>query len=966
MTTQSEAVLENELIAQLQRLGYARVKIPDEKALLANLKSQLEKHNQKTFSEKDFQLILNHLGKGSIFQKAHTLRDKFSFENEEGETVYVEFLNTKDWCQNEFQVANQITMEGKRVNRYDVTLLINGLPLVQVELKKRGLELKEAFNQTHRYQRHSYRAGQGLFEYIQIFVISNGVNTKYYANNRSQSFRQTFYWSDRDNHYLTQLSQFAEVFLEPCHLSKMICKYIVLHQSDKILMVLRPYQFHAVEAIIQRVVHNSKNGYIWHTTGSGKTLTSFKASQIIQAIPEIHKVIFVVDRKDLDYQTIKEFNYFAEGSIDGTDNTKILVQQFTDTYKDKKGVAKDNKLIVTTIQKLNTAIHKKNHLAKMQPLRDKNMVFIFDECHRSQFGETHRRIKDFFQNIQMFGFTGTPIFADNAIRNELGKRTTAELFEDCLHKYVITDAIKAENVLRFSIEYVGRYKYKDESKNNLDIEVEDIDRKELIESPQRLEKIADYIIAQHSRKTQREKFNAIFCVSSIEMLIRYYEIFKKKREQQAHELKIATVFSYGANEASLDLEGGFDRQDFNQVAEGGVEYQGTFAQDKLEAYIKDYNQLFGTDHSLKSQQGFYVYNNDISKRIKEHPKLTRDRQIDLLLVVNMFLTGFDSKTLNTLYVDKNLRYHGLIQAYSRTNRTYDETKRHGNIVVFRNLKKATDEAIALFSNKEAKEEIILEPYENYVEKFKVAVQQLKAIAPTVDSVNEFPSEEEELQFVKAFRALIRVQNVISTFSDFDYEDVGISEQEIKDYQSKYLDIHSKVKNLSTTEKDSILDEVDFELELIQRDNITIVYILRLLGKLKEAKAEERKAQRKKIMDLLDSQVHLRSKKELIEKFINQNLPQIEDENDIEIEFDAFLSIEQKAAYQGFCQAEQLDPEGFEAVIKNYLFKGEDPLANDIIQHLAKPPSILKRQSIVTRVTQKMKDFVETYYLDVEG
>jgi type I restriction enzyme R subunit len=582
-------------------------------------------------------------------------------------------------------------------------LLVNGLPLVQIELKRRGLELKEAFNQINRYQRHSFGANSALFQYLQIFVISNGVNTKYYANNRHQSFKQTFYWTDKENKRLTNiLNGFTSEFLEPCHISKMICKYIVLNETNKILMVLRPYQFYAVEALIDRVKNSNKNGYIWHTTGSGKTLTSFKASQILMNLPQVKKVVFVVDRKDLDYQTNKEFNSFSKGCIDGTDNTKQLVQQFSD----------DTKLIVTTIQKLNTAISKKQYLSKMEKLQDERIVFIFDECHRSQFGETHNRIKAFFNNIQLFGFTGTPIFADNAVKNELGKRTTTELFGECLHKYVITDAIKDENVLKFSVEYVGRYTLRQAqgdkpSATEIDIEVEDIDTKELMESPKRLEKIADYIIANHNRKTHNRDFTAMFCVSSVETLIKYYDIFQKRKDEGKHNLRIATIFSYATNEDDADANG-FLPEELSVVEEPRALYGlQAHSREKLDEFIGHYNTMFETKFSTKDSESFYNYYNDISKKVKE-------RKIDILLVVNMFLTGFDSQTLNTMYVDKNLKYHGLIQAYSRTNRILNEQKSQGNIIVFRNLKNATDQAITLFSNKEAIDVIIMKPYEDYV------------------------------------------------------------------------------------------------------------------------------------------------------------------------------------------------------------------------------------------------------------
>ena len=512
---------------------------------------KLEKHNKVRLSDTEFSRVLNHLNKGNVFEKAQILRDKFALLKDDGDTQYIEFLDSEHWCQNRFQVTQQVTIEGKYKNRYDVTLLINGLPLVQIELKRRGIELKEAFNQINRYQRDSYGSNRALFNYVQIFVISNGVNTKYYSNNRKQTFKQTFFWADKDNKNITNLDQFAETFLEKCHISKMICKYIVLAEVPKILMVLRPYQYYAVEAIVDRVKNTQKNGYIWHTTGSGKTLTSFKAAQILTKLPDVEKVVFVVDRKDLDYQTTKEFNSFSDGSVDGTDNTRVLVNQFLSKHADKKGIAKDSNLIITTIQKLNTAINKPHYLSQMESVKDNKVVFIFDECHRSQFGETHKNITGFFTNAQLIGFTGTPIFPENAVGNQYGKRTTAELFDSILHKYVITDAINDDNVLKFSVEYIGRYKEKEHSATEVDIEVENIDIKELLESDERIDKITDYIIANHDRKTHSREFTAMMCVSSVDVLCKYYEAFRHK----SHKLKVATIFSYNANEEDKDADG---------------------------------------------------------------------------------------------------------------------------------------------------------------------------------------------------------------------------------------------------------------------------------------------------------------------------------------------------------------------------------------------------------------------------
>jgi len=840
MTTQPEQILENNLVAQLQKLGYKNVVIKDEKDLLTNLKTQLEIHNSTgalpcVLSNNDFKQILNYINKGNIFERAKILRDRVPYTNEKGEHKTVELINQIHWCQNQFQVTQQVTMEGTYKNRYDVTILINGLPLVQIELKRRGLELKEAFNQTNRYERHSYGAGYGLFQYIQLFVISNGVNTKYYANNpvKARSFKQTFYWSDVDNKLITQLSSFADIFLEPCHISKMITKYIVIHQSDKILMVLRPYQFYAVEAIVERAVKTNhdlsqpQNGYIWHTTGSGKTLTSFKAAQIITNLPKVDKVVFVVDRKDLDYQTTKEFNAFSKGSIDGTNNTNTLVKQLVG----------DNKLIVTTIQKLNTAISKKRYLSRMETMKEKRIVYIFDECHRSQFGKTHEEIKNFFTNAQMFGFTGTPIFEENAGTNEYGKRTTSMLFDKILHKYVITDAIRDENVLKFSIEYINTFKKKD---HIIDIDVEAIDEAEIMNAPERLNNITDYIIANHNRKTHSREFTSIFAVSSVDALIEYYKLFHNKKEEGNHNLRLATIFSYNTNEPDKDAIGfttaDFDDVDLNVVAEPRTKYQSQHTRDQLEEFIGHYNKQFSTNYTTKDSQSFYNYYNDVAKRVKH-------KQIDVLLVVNMFLTGFDSKTLNTLYVDKNLRYHGLIQAYSRTNRILNELKSQGNIVCFRNLKEATDEAISLFSNINAKDEIIMQPYEEYVAKFNQAFITLLQITPTVNSVNDLQDEEKELEFIKAFRELMRLKNVLATFTEFDFVDLSMEEQNFEDYKSKYLDLYDKSRSAHQKEKVSILQDIDFELELIHRDEINVAYILKLLAKLKDATTEEQEQQK---------------------------------------------------------------------------------------------------------------------------
>ncbi|MPQ46993.1 HsdR family type I site-specific deoxyribonuclease [Marinifilum sp. N1E240] len=971
MTTEPEQILEDNLLTQLISLGYEKAIIKDETDLLSNLKTQLEKHNKISLSENDFKQILNFISKGNVFEKAKILRDRVPFVNDKGEDKTIELINQTHWCKNEFQVTQQVSMEGKYKNRYDVTILINGLPLVQIELKRRGIELKEAFNQINRYKRHSFASGNALFQYVQIFGISNGVNTKYYANNsiKKLNYKQTFFWADEKNKLITQLSKFADVFLEPCHIAKMITRYVVLNESFRALMVLRPYQYYATEAIVETVEKRSGNGYIWHTTGSGKTLTSFKASQIITRIPKVHKVVFVVDRKDLDYQTTKEFNSFSKGSIDGTNNTKALVDQFADT---------NIKLIVTTIQKLNTAISKNRYNGTMEQLQDKRMVFIFDECHRSQFGDTHQRIVTYFKNIQLFGFTGTPIFEKNSLTKKSVKKTTKSLFNKCLHKYVITDAIKDENVLKFSIEYIRTFKRKDTKHgvSDVDIEVEDIDRAEVMDAPERLDKITEYIIANHHRKTHNKEYTSIFCVSSIDTLIEYYNILHLKKEKNKHNLKVATIFSYQANEEDRDAIGSFEDEEFLTAAEPKTSYStdatlrvsNTTVADQtkyrhsreyLDEFIGHYNKEFGTNYTTKDSQSFYNYYNDIARRVK-------NKQIDVLLVVNMFLTGFDSKALNTIYVDKNLKYHGLIQAYSRTNRILDERKSQGNVVCFRNLKYATDEAIKLFSNIDAKEDIIIKPYEEYVAKFNEAFIELIQIAPTVNSVNSLQTEEDEMAFVKAFRELMRLKNVLSTFTEFTFEDLAMPEQGFEDYKSKYLDLFDKVRSNNLKEKVSILQDIDFELELIHRDEINVAYILRLLADLKDKKPEEQEKEKQRIVDIIAGDTQLRSKKELIERFILENLPHIEDADDISDEFEVYVNKERIKAIKAMSEEENLDSNKLERLIGDYLFTEKQPLRDDVISMMNNRPALKERRSTAERITSKIVKFVETFISGIAG
>lgn len=959
MSHQSEYQLEQELVQQLTGLGYESVQVSNEQVVLDNLKAQLEAFNNHTYTDFEFEQILNHLGKGNVFQKAATLRDRFAIKRED-ETLYVQFFDSENWLHNRFQVTTQIEVDGVHRVRFDVTILVNGLPLVQIELKRRGLEMKEAFNQVNRYQRHAYWTNRGLFQYVQLFVISNGVNTKYYANNRKQSFRQTFDWADENNQPVKKLSKFADAFLNRDHLGKMIAHYMVRNETHKILMVLRPYQYYAVEAMIKRVKESGQNGYIWHTTGSGKTLTSFKASQVIMNQPDIEKVVFVVDRQDLDYQTANEFNAFKKDSVDMTENTRSLVKQFND----------ETKLIVTTIQKLSIAIKKQRYRSQMESHQHKKMVFIFDECHRSQFGKTHKAITQFFSDVQLFGFTGTPIFADNANKNEFGKRTTADLFDECLHKYVITDAIRDENVLKFAVEYIGRFKKK--GNTLLDIDVEAINTREAMEDPRRLEKIVDYIVQRHNQKTHNRDYSALFATSGIDTLINYYDLFKQKKLAGEHDLRIATIFAYGTNEEDKDATGelpALESDEFGIAAEPSVRYSTSHTRDKLEEYISDYNAMFGTNFSTKDSQSFQKYYKDLSKRLKDREKENFDHdkhRLDIVLVVSMMLTGFDAKKVNTLYVDKNLRYHGLIQAYSRTNRILGETKSQGNILCFRNLKERTDEAIALFSNLQAKEEIFTPPYEEFVKKFNDGFLKLMQITPTVKSVDHLPDEEAELEFVKAFRSLMRTLNALKTMVEFEWDDLSMSEQQFEDYKSKYLDLHDKVHTEHQKEKVSILDDVDFELELIHKDEINRSYIIKLLAKLKQADAPDKEAQTKAIMDILAGDVELRSKRELIEKFIEENLPHIDDLDTIEDEFEQFWHDQKVLRLKEISDEENLDEQQFQNLMDRYIFSGKDPLIDDVYDCLEERPSALFANQITSRIIQKMRDFVDTFVKGMVG
>lgn len=957
--TQSEAQLEADLVAQLADQGYEVVTLPDEAAMLDNLRIQLGLQNDTAFSDAEFARIIAHLDGGDVFERAHRLRDRFDLARDDGTSTHIQFLNGAEWCHNRFQVARQITQEGRRVNRYDVTILINGLPLVQIELKRRGAELAEAFNQINRYHRDSYHGGAGLFLYVQIFVISNGVNSVYFANQRHQSAMQTYPWAGPDNAPVSQLSAFTATFLQKCHVARMICRHTVLHKGDRVLMVLRPYQVHAVEAIVERVRETRSHGYIWHTTGSGKTLTSFKAAQIISSMPDVEKVLFVVDRADLDYQTMQEFNAFQPDAVDGSSNTAELVRHFGDPNR---------RLVVTTIQKLARAITHRRHEAVMQDFRDRRVVLIFDECHRSQFGQTHRALTNHFRGAQMFGFTGTPIFEVNAINAPTGaggvrKRTTEQLFDKCLHRYIITNAIADRNVLPFSIEYWGRLKRRDGSLID-DEQVAGINRREFFEDEDRVYKIVDWIIANHNRKTHDRAFTAILAVGSIDVLIKYYDRFRALWLEGKHDLKIAAIFSAPANEDDPLADGHLPPEEPEAIEPAP---ENTPARRRLDDYIADYNALYGASFDTRNQGGFYKYYRDISRRIKLHDRQdfkVADR-VDILLVVSMFLTGFDAKKLNTIYVDKTLRHHGLIQTFSRTNRIFDRRKSHGNVVAFRNLRNATKEALHLYADEGAGGTIMLGPYDEHVARFNEETVAMLAIAPTVASVDRLIDEESQLAFIRAFRAMMRTMNTLKGFAEFRWSHLEIPEQTYEDYKSKYLDLHDAVRQRRQGDAPaSILQEVDFELELIRRDEINVSYILRLLADAprsgNEADRTKRSTIRSTILTLLETEPQLRSKRELIEEFIRDYWDEMRPGTDIEASFDYFWDRKRDNHITALCDAEELQRDGVERLIAQYRFSGREPVGDEVIGTMLATPGILERRRRITSATNRIMNMIEIF------
>ena len=945
MPIQSEAALEAGLIATLQEMDYEYVEIAEERNLEANFKRQLEIHNRKrlaefnrtTFTNEEFEKILIYLEGGTRFEKAKKLRDLYPLDTADGKRIWVEFLNRQQWCQNEFQVSNQITVEGRKKCRYDVTILINGLPLVQIELKRRGTELKQAYNQIQRYHKTSFH---GLFDYIQLFVISNGVNTRYFANNPNSGYKFTFNWTDAANMPLNELDKFAAFFLDKCTLGKIIGKYIVLHEGDKCMMVLRPYQFYAVEKILDKVKNSNDNGYIWHTTGAGKTLTSFKAAQLVSELDDVDKVMFVVDRHDLDTQTQSEYEAFEPGAVDGTDNTDELV----------KRLQSNSKIIITTIQKLNAAVSKTWYSYKIEAIRHSRIVMIFDECHRSHFGESHKRIMKYFDNAQVFGFTGTPIFTENAVDGH----TTKEIFGNCLHQYLIKDAIADENVLGFLVEYYH---------GNGDVKNDDNNR---------MEEIAKFILNNFNKSTFDGEFDALFAVQSVPMLISYYKIFKSLKPY----IRIGAVFTYAPNSSQDDEQTGMNTGQFANQSTGGA--------DELQAIMDDYNEMFGTAFTTEN---FRAYYDDINLRMKK--KRADMKPLDLCIVVGMFLTGFDSKKLNTLYVDKNLEYHGLLQAFSRTNRVLNEKKRFGKIVCFRDLKKDVDKAVRLFSNSNNPEEIVRPPFEKVKKEYQKLAADFLQKYPEPSYIDLLQSEIHRTNFVLAFREIIRKHAEIQIYEDYNAEadDLGMTEQQFMDFRSKYLDIYDSViaTNLTQSQneiqedttqygqKSASLEDVDFCLELLHSDIINVAYILELIANL-DPYSKDYAERRKSIIDTMIKDAEMRSKAKLIDGFIQKNVDEDKENfllqrqkadgtNELEERLNNYISTEREKAIDLLAKDEGISSEILNHYIKEYDYlQKEQP---EIIQKALKEKhlGLIKTRKALTRIMDSLRYIIKTFSWD---
>ncbi len=965
---ESEADLEQAFIDLLQEQAYEYLRINSEEDLIANLKVQLEKLNKIEFSDKEWVKFYSESiagEKDGIVEKTKRFQEDHVriLKRDSGESKNIYLIDKQYIHNNSVQVLNQYEVDGVRKNRYDVTVLVNGLPLVHIELKRRGVDVREAFNQISRYQRDSFWAGTGLFEYIQIFVISNGTFTKYYSNTvrnqhiaeasgttrirkTSNSYEFTSWWADANNKPIYDLMAFGRTFFAKHSLLNILTKYCVF-TTDQMLLVLRPYQIVATERVLQKIVMSENQstlgtieagGYVWHTTGSGKTLTSFKTAQLACKIPSIEKVIFVVDRKDLDYQTMKEYDRFEKGSANSNVSTNILKKQLEDPHA---------KIIITTIQKLSKFIAQNPKHA----VHDKRVVLIFDECHRSQFGEMHTSIKKAFSKYNLFGFTGTPIFASNSSSgNNPQLRTTEQAFGVKLHTYTIVDAITDRNVLPFRVDYVNTIKLPEIM---VDAEVSAIDTEKALLAPERINKIASYILEHFSQKTRRNEsyklknrrvagFNSLMATASIEAAKRYYLAFKTLQADTPEELKlkIGIIYSYAQNEDEPD--GLLPEEEFE------AEKLDESSRDFLEAALNDYNQIFATNWNT-SGESFQSYYKDLAGRLK-------NREIDLVIVVNMFLTGFDSTTLNTLWVDKNLRLHGLLQAFSRTNRILNSVKTYGNIVCFRDLEKATNESISLFGNKDAGGIVLLKPYREYYNEYSRLIAELTSQF----SPGDIPaSEKDQKEFVNLYNKILRLQNILKSFDDFNGNEL-LPERTFQDYQSTYLEVYSKLKNVVNGDKESIIDDLVFEIELVKQIEINVDFILILIRKLLGASASQDKEIKSQISKTVLASYSLRSKKDLIERFVDS----INNDSDVEGDWRKFISEQKKSELDQIIAEENLNPIETEEFISKAFEDGELKTAGTAVIKLLPPKNMFSpnyEHSIQKAfVIDKLKAFFERF------
>lgn len=973
---QSEAALEKAFIKLLSEQGYEYLPIHTSEELVANLRRQLELLNQCQFSDSEWERFFKdkiaNPNEGIVEKSMKIQEDHIqNMACDDGSTRNIKLIDKKNIHNNRLQVINQYaTDEGKYDNRYDVTILVNGLPLVHIELKRRGVALKMAFDQIDRYQNESFWAGSGLYEYVQIFVISNGTHTKYYSNTTrnsavnerqsrkakskktSNSFEFTSYWADGNNKVIADLVDFTKTFFAKHTILNILTRYCIF-TAEKMLLVMRPYQIVATERILNRIEVSTNykqtgslkaGGFIWHTTGSGKTLTSFKTSQLASKLPYIDKVLFVVDRKDLDYQTIKEYERFEKGCVSQNKNTAVLQKQLEDTK---------SKIIVTTIQKLDVFIDRN----KTHPVYNKHVVLIFDECHRSQFGEMHRQITKHFKNYHLFGFTGTPIFPANSPSGaDPNLRTTEQAFGDKLHTYTIVNAINDGNVLPFRIDYVNTIKRKE---GISDKQVPAIDTEEALEAPERVAEIAAYILTHFDQKTKRNAFyslhgkrlsgfNSMFAVSSIAMARKYYQEFKKQLAANNRQLFVATIFSYAPNGESSD-SGILEEEEFE------TEQMNQSDREFLDEAIKDYNQHFKTNFDTKG--GFQEYYKDVSLRMK-------NREIDLLIVVNMFLTGFDATTLNTLWVDKNLKEHGLIQAFSRTNRILNSVKTFGNIVCFRNLQKQTDEAIARFGDKDAGGIVLLKTYDDYYYGYEDQGKHQKGYEERISElIQKYPlgtmitGEQNKKDFITLFGSVLRLRNILSSFDAFEGQEI-LSPRDFQDYTGTYNDLYAEFRK-PHGEKDSIHDDIIFEMELVKQVEVNIDYILMLIAQYHATNCKDKEILGS-IARAINSSLELRSKKELIDGFIAT----VNTETDVTKDWQRFVHKQKEEDIETLIQDEKLKPDETKRFIENAFRDGTLKTTGTDVDKLMPPVSrfgggnrAAKKQGVV----EKLSLFFEKYF-----